>query len=148
MIDIVKFFFIYTLVLFAFACGLNQLLWYFTELERRKCYDNIADPSWDPTSESCLRWRRLVFVHRNQQSFIKNYFLRFLNYNPTITLFIIFSDRFSNLFESCQSLFWASFGGIGIESFELAGKPRESSNFYAINLSYCFLFLINHKFVK
>ncbi|XP_076479805.1 transient receptor potential-like [Bombus vancouverensis nearcticus] len=86
VIDIVKFFFIYTLVLFAFACGLNQLLWYFTELERRKCYDNIADPSWDPTSESCLRWR-----------------------------------RFSNLFESCQSLFWASFGGIGIESFELAG---------------------------
>ncbi|KAK1130897.1 hypothetical protein K0M31_017201 [Melipona bicolor] len=86
VIDIVKFFFIYTLVLFAFACGLNQLLWYFAELERRKCYSGIGDPSWDPASESCLRWR-----------------------------------RFSNLFESCQSLFWASFGSIGIEAFELAG---------------------------
>lgn len=86
VIDIVKFFFIYTLVLFAFACGLNQLLWYFAELERRKCYSGIADPSWDPTSDACLRWR-----------------------------------RFSNLFESCQSLFWASFGGIGIDSFELTG---------------------------
>nr|XP_031838367.1 transient-receptor-potential-like protein [Nomia melanderi] len=86
VIDIVKFFFIYTLVLFAFACGLNQLLWYFAELERKKCYVGFADPSWDAASESCLRWR-----------------------------------RFSNLFESCQSLFWASFGGIGIESFELTG---------------------------
>ncbi|KAG6803003.1 transient-receptor-potential-like protein [Apis mellifera caucasica] len=86
VIDIVKFFFIYTLVLFAFACGLNQLLWYFAELERQKCYVDFADPSWDPASDNCLRWR-----------------------------------RFSNLFESCQSLFWASFGGIGIESFELTG---------------------------
>ncbi|XP_043250231.1 transient-receptor-potential-like protein [Colletes gigas] len=86
VIDIVKFFFIYTLVLFAFACGLNQLLWYFAELERKKCYINFGDPSWDAASESCLRWR-----------------------------------SFSSLFESCQSLFWASFGGIGIDSFELAG---------------------------
>ncbi|CAK9823717.1 Transient-receptor-potential-like protein [Anthophora retusa] len=86
VIDIVKFFFIYTLVLFAFACGLNQLLWYFAELERRKCYSGIGDPSWDPASDVCIRWR-----------------------------------RFSSLFESCQSLFWASFGGIGIESFELTG---------------------------
>ncbi|EGI57349.1 PREDICTED: transient-receptor-potential-like protein [Acromyrmex echinatior] len=86
VIDIVKFFFIYTLVLFAFACGLNQLLWYFAELERQKCYRGISDPSWDAGSDACLRWR-----------------------------------RFSNLFESCQSLFWASFGMIGIESFELTG---------------------------
>ena len=86
VIDIVKFFFIYTLVLFAFACGLNQLLWYFAELEKRKCYEDINDPSWDPASDACIRWR-----------------------------------RFSNLFESCQSLFWASFGGVGIDSFELTG---------------------------
>ncbi|CAB0038807.1 unnamed protein product [Trichogramma brassicae] len=76
--DIVKFFFIYTLVLFAFACGLNQLLWYFAELERKKCY---AGEGGD-----CQRWR-----------------------------------RFSSLFESCQSLFWASFGSVGIDSFELEG---------------------------
>lgn len=60
MIDIVKFFFIYTLVLFAFACGLNQLLWYFAELERQKCYVDFADPSWDPASDNCLRWRRWI----------------------------------------------------------------------------------------
>ncbi|XP_066591141.1 transient-receptor-potential-like protein isoform X2 [Prorops nasuta] len=86
VIDIVKFFFIYTLVLFAFACGLNQLLWYFADLEKRKCYNGASDTSWDAASDSCIRWR-----------------------------------RFSNLFESCQSLFWASFGGIGIDSFELSG---------------------------
>ncbi|XP_011145806.1 transient-receptor-potential-like protein [Harpegnathos saltator] len=86
VIDIVKFFFIYSLVLFAFACGLNQLLWYFAELERRKCYSGMSDPSWDAGSDACLRWR-----------------------------------RFSNLFESCQSLFWASFGMVGIEAFELTG---------------------------
>ncbi|XP_063978910.1 transient-receptor-potential-like protein [Diachasmimorpha longicaudata] len=87
VIDIVKFFFIYTLVLFAFACGLNQLLWYFAELEQRKCYVGYGtDPDWDMASDPCLRWR-----------------------------------TFSNLFESCQSLFWASFGGIGIDSFALTG---------------------------
>ncbi|GAB1859857.1 Transient-receptor-potential-like protein [Camponotus japonicus] len=86
VIDIVKFFFIYTLVLFAFACGLNQLLWYFAELEKNKCYSGMLDPSWDAGSDACLRWR-----------------------------------RFSNLFESCQSLFWASFGMVGIETFELTG---------------------------
>ncbi|XP_015513289.2 transient-receptor-potential-like protein [Neodiprion lecontei] len=87
VIDIVKFFFIYTLVLFAFACGLNQLLWYFAELERRKCYgaDDVA-PDWDGAGDACFRWR-----------------------------------RFSSLFETCQSLFWASFGGVGIDSFELTG---------------------------
>ncbi|XP_008203556.1 transient-receptor-potential-like protein isoform X1 [Nasonia vitripennis] len=86
VIDIVKFFFIYTLVLFAFACGLNQLLWYFAELERKKCYSDIDEPTWDSASDSCIRWR-----------------------------------RFSSLFETCQSLFWASFGGVGIDSFELTG---------------------------
>lgn len=58
VIDIIKFFFIYTLVLFSFACGLNQLLWYFAELERKKCYSGIADPTWDAASDSCMRWRR------------------------------------------------------------------------------------------
>ncbi|XP_015184673.1 PREDICTED: transient-receptor-potential-like protein isoform X2 [Polistes dominula] len=86
VIDIAKFFFIYTLVLFSFACGLNQLLWYFAELERKRCYSDFADPSWDSTSDVCIRWR-----------------------------------RFSNLFETCQSLFWASFGEVGIDSFELTG---------------------------
>ena len=32
MIDILKFFFVYCLVLFAFACGLNQLFWYYATM--------------------------------------------------------------------------------------------------------------------
>nr|XP_014288104.1 transient-receptor-potential-like protein isoform X2 [Halyomorpha halys] len=87
VIDIVKFFFIYSLVLFAFACGLNQLLWYFAELERRKCYSLPGGlPDWDNKGDSCTKWR-----------------------------------SFGNLFESTQSLFWASFGGVGTDAFQLTG---------------------------
>ncbi|XP_037951197.1 transient-receptor-potential-like protein [Teleopsis dalmanni] len=87
VIDIVKFFSIYSLVLFAFACGLNQLLWYFADLEKNKCYvlpDGEAD--WASHGDSCMKWR-----------------------------------RFGNLFESSQSLFWASFGMVGLDDFELTG---------------------------
>ncbi|XP_040069320.1 transient-receptor-potential-like protein isoform X1 [Ixodes scapularis] len=80
VIDIIKFFFIYTLVLFSFACGLNQLLWYYADLERSNC-----DPQ-NSRDSACLTWR-----------------------------------RFSNLFESSQSLFWASFGLVDLSNFELAG---------------------------
>uniref|UniRef100_A0A1B0DMR2 Transient receptor ion channel domain-containing protein n=1 Tax=Phlebotomus papatasi TaxID=29031 RepID=A0A1B0DMR2_PHLPP len=87
VIDIVKFFFIYSLVLFAFACGLNQLLWYFADLEKKKCYSLPGGlPDWNAHSDSCMKWR-----------------------------------RFGNLFESSQSLFWASFGMVELETFELAG---------------------------
>ncbi|KAL1434873.1 hypothetical protein MTO96_001752 [Rhipicephalus appendiculatus] len=80
VIDIVQFFFVYTLVLFSFACGLNQLLWYYADLEQTNCDpNNIRD-------SSCLTWR-----------------------------------RFSNLFESSQSLFWASFGLVDLSNFELTG---------------------------
>lgn len=87
IIDIIKFLVIYSLVLFAFACGLNQLLWYFAELERQKCYSLPGGlPDWDNKGDSCSKWR-----------------------------------RFGNLFESSQSLFWASFGMIGLEEFQLQG---------------------------
>ncbi|KAJ0172575.1 hypothetical protein K1T71_011714 [Dendrolimus kikuchii] len=87
VIDIVKFFFIYSLVLFAFACGLNQLLWYFADLEKRKCYVLPGGlPDWDNAGDSCMKWR-----------------------------------SFGNVFEASQSLFWASFGMVGLENFELAG---------------------------
>lgn len=95
IIDIVKFFFIYTLVLFAFACGLNQLLWYFTDLERQNCYSFTTgdgstlmshEPNWAEHDASCAKWR-----------------------------------SFNNLFESIQSLFWASFGSTGTDTFDLKG---------------------------
>ncbi|XP_015834999.1 transient-receptor-potential-like protein isoform X2 [Tribolium castaneum] len=87
VIDIVKFFFIYTLVLFAFACGLNQLLWYFSDLEKKKCYHlPSGEADFDNAADSCMKWR-----------------------------------RFANVFESSQSLFWASFGMVDLASFELTG---------------------------
>ncbi|CAD7088934.1 unnamed protein product [Hermetia illucens] len=87
VIDIVKFFSIYSLVLFAFACGLNQLLWYFADLEKEKCYSlPELQPDWEGNGDACMKWR-----------------------------------RFENLFESSQSLFWASFGMVGLENFELEG---------------------------
>ena len=39
IVDIVKFMVLCGLVLFAFGCGLNQLLWYYADLEWHKCYD-------------------------------------------------------------------------------------------------------------
>ncbi|XP_066257264.1 transient-receptor-potential-like protein [Euwallacea similis] len=87
VIDIIKFFFIYSLVLFAFACGLNQLLWYFSDLEKQKCYHlPNGEPDFDNAADSCMKWR-----------------------------------RFANVFESSQSLFWASFGMVDLNSFELKG---------------------------
>lgn len=37
IIDILRFSWIYMLVLFSFACGMNQLLWYYADLERHQC---------------------------------------------------------------------------------------------------------------
>lgn len=61
IIDIIKFFFIYTLVLFAFGCGLNQLLWYYADLEKQKCYHLHADiPDFDNNEKACGIWRRFA----------------------------------------------------------------------------------------
>ncbi|KAJ4427734.1 hypothetical protein ANN_25386 [Periplaneta americana] len=38
--DMVKFFLLIVLVLFAFSCGLNQLLWYYADEERVKCCES------------------------------------------------------------------------------------------------------------
>lgn len=37
VIDILKFFLVYCLVLFAFACGLNQLFWYYASMRQQEC---------------------------------------------------------------------------------------------------------------
>ncbi|XP_076318775.1 transient receptor potential-gamma protein-like isoform X2 [Tachypleus tridentatus] len=85
VIDILKFFFVYTLVLFAFACGMNQLLWCYADLEKKTCEESLRSHNkTDPVA--CLTWR-----------------------------------RFANVFESSQTLFWASFGLIDLDSFELTG---------------------------
>ncbi|CAG0890670.1 unnamed protein product [Cyprideis torosa] len=103
VIDIIKFFFIYTLVLFAFACGMNQLLWYYAELTREACYSLPGGlPDWNDEEEACYAWR-----------------------------------RFANLFESSQSLFWASFGLVGIEFFELRGI-KSYTRFWGLLMFGCY----------
>ncbi|GAB6020472.1 hypothetical protein CHUAL_003162 [Chamberlinius hualienensis] len=105
VIDIMKFFFVLSLVLFAFACGMNQLLWYYADTERQHClrqsagviggngsehgglYNATTDDDIPKTgTDACYKWR-----------------------------------RFANLFESTQTLFWAVFGLIDLNNFELAG---------------------------
>ncbi|CAG5005968.1 unnamed protein product [Parnassius apollo] len=88
VLDILKFFVLDILVIFAFSCGLNQLLWYYAEMEKKRCTigtvaaanGTIVDP------DACVVWR-----------------------------------RFANLFETMQTLFWAVFGLVDLDSFELDG---------------------------
>ncbi|XP_011298653.1 transient receptor potential protein isoform X2 [Fopius arisanus] len=97
IIDIIKFFFIYTLVLFAFGCGMNQLMWYYADLEKSKCYHLPTGlPDFDNQEKACSIWR-----------------------------------RFANLFETSQSLFWASFGMIDLMSFDLTGI-KSFTRFWAL----------------
>ncbi|KAF7993327.1 hypothetical protein HCN44_006387 [Aphidius gifuensis] len=100
IIDIIKFFFIYTLVLFAFGCGMNQLMWYYADLEKSKCYHlpNGDLPDFDSQEKACSIWR-----------------------------------RFANLFETSQSLFWASFGMVDLVSFDLTGI-KAFTRFWALLL--------------
>ncbi|XP_045534046.1 transient receptor potential-gamma protein [Papilio machaon] len=93
VLDILKFFVLDILVIFAFSCGLNQLLWYYAEMEKKRCTTGssagttaaaangtVVDP------DACIVWR-----------------------------------RFANLFETMQTLFWAAFGLVDLDSFELDG---------------------------
>uniref|UniRef100_A0A1B0BV64 Transient receptor ion channel domain-containing protein n=1 Tax=Glossina palpalis gambiensis TaxID=67801 RepID=A0A1B0BV64_9MUSC len=91
VMDIMKFFFLYVLVLFAFGSGLNQLLWYYADLEKKRC------PEVSPTN---------VLINLNGTT------------DPNAC---IVWRRFSNLFETTQTLFWAVFGLIDLDSFELDG---------------------------
>ncbi|CAG0917389.1 unnamed protein product [Notodromas monacha] len=84
--DIMKFFFFYILVIFAFGCGMNQLLWYYADIDRENCYKGGHLPDRGNADHSCDVWR-----------------------------------RFANPFETSQSLFWASFGLIDLNNFELTG---------------------------
>ncbi|CAG7729286.1 unnamed protein product [Allacma fusca] len=81
---------------------MNQLLWYYAELERKRCdkiYNNTND---ERPPESCH-----------------------------------LSRRFSNLFETSQTLFWAVFGLIELESFELAGI-KSFTRFWGMLMFGCF----------
>ncbi|KAH0809948.1 hypothetical protein GEV33_012846 [Tenebrio molitor] len=77
--------------------SLNQLLWYYAELEKNKCYHlptGAAD--FETNDKACTIWR-----------------------------------RYANLFETSQSLFWASFGLVDLMSFELTGI-KSFTRFWAL----------------
>ncbi|KAI4472505.1 hypothetical protein M0802_016757 [Mischocyttarus mexicanus] len=97
VMDIMKFFFLYVLVLFAFSCGLNQLLWYYADMEKKRCPTAMPHPlnaNVTTDSNACIVWRR------------------FAKYNL---------ENAGSLFETTQTLFWAVFGLVDLESFELDG---------------------------
>ncbi|XP_046978855.1 transient receptor potential-gamma protein isoform X1 [Vanessa cardui] len=89
VLDILKFFVLDILVIFAFSCGLNQLLWYYADMEKKKCNSGASLTAANgtlPDPDACIVWR-----------------------------------RFANLFETMQTLFWAAFGLVDLDSFELDG---------------------------
>ncbi|KAH9397620.1 Short transient receptor putative channel 1 [Tyrophagus putrescentiae] len=106
VIDILKFFCIYLLVLFPFACGMNQLLWYYAEMEKQTCMaqpmmlggNQTGFPAEALHPDACVKWR-----------------------------------RFANLFESVQTLFWATFGLIDLDVFELTGI-KSYTRFWAMHM--------------
>ena len=59
MIDIAKFLVLYILVLFSFGCGMNNLLWYYADLERQQCYSL-------PNGEADWEVRNLLFFNLRQ----------------------------------------------------------------------------------
>ena len=95
--DILKFFFIYTWILFAFACGLYHLLSQYATQDSERCSRGpMFGISPFDIDHSCEVWR-----------------------------------RFSNLFETVQTLFWASFGLIDLVNFELTGI-KEFTRFWSL----------------
>ena len=94
IMDIMKWIALAVLVCFAFACGMNQLLWYYAELEKKQCDLNLENSKLKHSA--CLIWR-----------------------------------RFSNLFETLQSLFWAVFGLVSLNDFELTGV-KDFTRFWAL----------------
>jgi transient receptor potential cation channel subfamily C len=44
--DILKFSVLILLVVFAFACGLNQLFWYYARMKKDECETKISDDEY------------------------------------------------------------------------------------------------------
>ncbi|CAG9537651.1 unnamed protein product [Cercopithifilaria johnstoni] len=95
VLDIVKFLLIYFLVLFSFACGLNQLLWYYSAMRRQECekYQSLMSSSYQnvPVKE----------LIRMEESCDPKY------------------RACESLYNSMETLFWSSFGIIILEQLEI-----------------------------
>lgn len=181
IIDIVRFSWIYILVLFSFACGMNQLLWYYADLERHQCLnitnyslaqyyssqrDSIQQQSTGKTllSDGVKQSANSTTQSPPDEKFMEDAFSSSLeddSLKPPVTL----DDScktwryFSNVFESSQTLFWATFGLVDLENFDLTGI-RQYTRFWALLMFGCYCFInvivvlnlliamMNHSYVK
>lgn len=156
IIDILRFSWIYMLVLFSFACGMNQLLWYYADLERHHCLNvtNYSLAQYYSTQQELLQQHtkgaEMVDVSMDEGSI----------YSPvTIDDSCKTWRYFSNVFESSQTLFWATFGLVDLENFDLTGI-RQYTRFWALLMFGCYCFInvivvlnlliamMNHSYVK
>lgn len=163
IIDILRFSWIYMLVLFSFACGMNQLLWYYADLERHHCL-NITNYSL----EQYYSAQHDQAMHRRNngesKETVEGAFVTTLeeeSTNPPVTLDGSCKTwrYFSNVFESSQTLFWATFGLVDLENFDLTGI-RQYTRFWALLMFGCYCFInvivvlnlliamMNHSYVK
>ncbi|KAJ1366541.1 anthranilate synthase component I [Parelaphostrongylus tenuis] len=95
VIDILKFFLIYVLVLFAFACGLNQLLWYYGSMRGQECnkyMDLLAKPA------SKINFAKLESLKDSCDPKYRSV---------------------SSIYYASETLFWAMFGQIDLSHFSL-----------------------------
>uniref|UniRef100_F1KU57 Transient receptor potential-gamma protein n=1 Tax=Ascaris suum TaxID=6253 RepID=F1KU57_ASCSU len=96
VIDILKFFLVYCLVLFAFACGLNQLMWYYAAMRQQEC-EQYKIMSNDP------------YLSRNPTKQMKSFEE---SCDPKYR-------SCASLYKSMETLFWSSFGLIGLENLDI-----------------------------
>merc|ERR550534_464796 len=121
ILDIFKFCCLYLLVLFAFSCGMNQLLWYYADLEKKRCLEDVEKnrfSSIEAVSSASRKHSSQMMVEREDRITIEiNHCLAY--------------RKFANLWETSQTLFWASFGLIDLDNFELSGI-KEFTRFWGL----------------
>lgn len=207
VIDIFSFSWIYMLVLFSFACGMNQLLWYYADLERHQCLnvtnyslahfyaasDNqpnqghsssasvevklsssripekvpviLAGGNTSLTSNLSTTTVAPVLAHNiTEEKLMEAAFEASLeddSSKPPVTLDPSCKTwrYFANVFESSQTLFWATFGLVDLENFDLTGI-QQYTRFWALLMFGCYCFInvivvlnlliamMNHSYVK
>ncbi|VDM98542.1 unnamed protein product [Thelazia callipaeda] len=97
VLDIVKFLLIYFLVLFSFACGLSQLMWYYSAMRQQECerYRMLKSNS---IHNNIIPMKELM---RMQESCNPKY------------------RSCESLYKSMETLFWSSFGIISLEELDV-----------------------------
>ncbi|VDD91060.1 unnamed protein product [Enterobius vermicularis] len=136
VIDILKFFLVYCLVLFAFACGLNQLMWYYSAIRQQECqeyevlekvhtklidynvsfYEALANLSDMASNPVILKKVKDIIINPPrtsvEQVLEKKMEKLQLSCDPKYR-------SCASLYKSMETLFWSSFGLIGLEHLDI-----------------------------